>query len=51
VQRAIDYDPQPPWGGIDYDRIPRFPRALRSAIGLLAPAITAKPKRLTRTSG
>jgi transcriptional regulator GlxA family with amidase domain len=29
VQRAIDYDPQPPWGGIDYDRIPRFPRALR----------------------
>ena len=49
VQRAIDYDPQPPWGGIDYDRIPRFPRALRGAIGLLAPAIAAKPKRLTRT--
>jgi transcriptional regulator GlxA family with amidase domain len=48
VQRAIDYDPQPPWGGIDYDHIPRFPRALRGAIGLLAPAITAKPKRLTR---
>ena len=48
VQRAIDYDPQPPWGGIDYDRIPRFPRALRRAIGLLAPAIAAKPKRLTR---
>ncbi|HEY6746489.1 MAG TPA: DJ-1/PfpI family protein [Mycobacteriales bacterium] len=48
VQRAIDYDPQPPWGGIDYDRIPRFPRTLRGAIGLLAPAITAKPKRLTR---
>ena len=48
VQRAIDYDPQPPWGGIDYDRIPRLPRALRGAIGLLAPAIAAKPKRLTR---
>jgi transcriptional regulator GlxA family with amidase domain len=48
VQRAIDYDPRPPWGGIDYDRIPRFPRALRGAIGLLAPAIAAKPKRLTR---
>ena len=48
VQRAIDYDPQPPWGGIDYDRIPRFPRALRGAIGLLAPAIAAKPKRLAR---
>jgi transcriptional regulator GlxA family with amidase domain len=48
VQRAIDYDPQPPWGGIDYAHIPRFPRALRGAIGLLAPAIAAKPKRLAR---
>jgi transcriptional regulator GlxA family with amidase domain len=48
VQRAIDYDPQPPWGGIDYDHIPRLPRALRGAIGLLAPAIAAKPKRLAR---
>src|SRR3954447_24398997 len=51
VQRAIDYDPQPPWGGIDYDHIPRFPRALRGAIGLLAPAIAAKPKRLARAGG
>jgi transcriptional regulator GlxA family with amidase domain len=48
VQRAIDYDPQPPWGGIDYAHIPRFPRAVRGAIGLLAPAIAAKPKRLAR---
>src|SRR5215218_9123758 len=48
VQRAIDYDPQPPWGGIDYDRIPRFPRVLRGALGLLAPVIAAKPKRLAR---
>ena len=37
-----------PGGGIDYDRIPRFPRALRGAIGLLAPTIAAKPKRLAR---
>jgi transcriptional regulator GlxA family with amidase domain len=49
VQRAIDYDPQPPWGGIDYAQIPRFPRALRGGIGLLAPVVAAKPKRLTRT--
>jgi transcriptional regulator GlxA family with amidase domain len=48
VQRAIDYDPQPPWGGIDYARIPPLPRAMRGAIGLLAPAIAAKPKRLAR---
>jgi transcriptional regulator GlxA family with amidase domain len=48
VQRAIDYDPQPPWGGIDYDRIPRLPRALRGAFGLAAPLVTARPRRLTR---
>ena len=48
VQRAIDYDPQPPWGGIDYAHIPRFPRALRGAIGLTAPVIAARSKRLTR---
>jgi transcriptional regulator GlxA family with amidase domain len=48
VQRAIDYDPQPPWGGIDYAHIPRSSRALRGTIGLLAPAIAAKPKRLAR---
>ncbi|MGY1672925.1 DJ-1/PfpI family protein [Geodermatophilus sp. SYSU D00710] len=48
VQRAVDYDPQPPWGGIDYARIPRFPRALRGAIGLTAPVVTARPRRLTR---
>jgi putative intracellular protease/amidase len=48
VQRAIDYDPQPPWGGIDYDHIARFPRALRGVIGLLGAAIAAKPRRLAR---
>jgi transcriptional regulator GlxA family with amidase domain len=48
VQRAIDYDPRPPWGGIDYDRIPPLSRAIRGAIGLGAPAIAARCKRLTR---
>ncbi len=48
VQRAIDYDPQPPWGGIDYDHIPRFPRAVRGALGVTAPLVTARPKRLTQ---
>jgi transcriptional regulator GlxA family with amidase domain len=48
VQRAIDYDPQPPWGGIDYAHIPPLPRAIRGAIGLTAPAIAARSKRLTR---
>jgi transcriptional regulator GlxA family with amidase domain len=48
VQRAIDYDPQPPWGGIDYANIPPLPRALRGAISLLGPVVAAKPKRLAR---
>jgi len=48
VQLAIDYDPKPPYGGIDYAQIPPLPRAMRGAIGLLAPAIAARPKRLTR---
>jgi transcriptional regulator GlxA family with amidase domain len=48
VQRALDYDPQPPFGGIDYGHIAPLPRAMRGAIGLAAPAIAAKSKRLTR---
>jgi transcriptional regulator GlxA family with amidase domain len=48
VQRAIDYDPQPPWGGIDYADIPRFSRALRGAIGLTAPVVAGRARRLTR---
>jgi transcriptional regulator GlxA family with amidase domain len=48
VQRAVDYDPQPPWGGIDYAAIPRFPRALRGAIGLTAPGVAGRARRLTR---
>ena len=49
VQRAVDYDPQPPFGGIDWAHIPPLPRAMRGAIGAAAPVIAARPKRLTRT--
>ena len=48
VQLALDYDPQPPFGGIDWTHVPRAPRAMRAALTALAPAIAAKPKRLTR---
>ncbi|MGY1680118.1 DJ-1/PfpI family protein [Geodermatophilus sp. SYSU D01176] len=48
VQLAIDYDPQPPYGGIDYAHIPLVPRVMRGAIGLLAPAVAARPKRMAR---
>lgn len=48
VQLWLDYDPQPPFGGIDYNHLPALPRVLRAAHTLAAPFITAKPKRLSR---
>jgi transcriptional regulator GlxA family with amidase domain len=49
VQLALDYDPQPPFGGIDWDHVPLAPRLLRRGIRIAAPFITAKPKRMTRS--
>jgi transcriptional regulator GlxA family with amidase domain len=49
VQLAIDYDPQPPFGPIDWAQVGRLPRLVRGGIGLAAPVIVAKPKRLTRS--
>jgi transcriptional regulator GlxA family with amidase domain len=48
VQLAIDYDPLPPFGGIDWEHLGLRPRAVQSAIGLAAPVITARSKRLTK---
>ncbi|MEX5720771.1 FAD-dependent oxidoreductase [Geodermatophilus maliterrae] len=48
VQLAIDYDPHPPYGGIDCAHIPPLPRAVRRAISLAAPVVVARPERLTR---
>lgn len=48
VQLALDYDPRPPFGGIDWARVGLLPRAMRGGIGLVAPVIAARPKRLTR---
>ena len=49
VQRALDYDPRPPFGPIDWAHIPLLPRLMRSAIGMVGPIIAAKPKRLARS--
>ena len=49
VQLAIDYDPQPPFGRIDWAHPGFLPRALRGGISLAAPVIAAKPKWLTRS--
>ncbi len=49
VQLALDYDPQPPFGPIDWARVPLPPRLLRGGISLAAPVLAAKPKRLTKS--
>jgi transcriptional regulator GlxA family with amidase domain len=49
VQLAMDYDPQPPFGRIDWAHVTLLPRVMRGGISLAAPLITAKPKRLTRS--
>jgi transcriptional regulator GlxA family with amidase domain len=48
VQLWLDYDPQPPFGGIDYDDMGLTLRAGQAWVSLTAPLLTARPKRLTR---
>jgi transcriptional regulator GlxA family with amidase domain len=48
VQWLIQYDPQPPFGGIDYKHMKLFPRLLRGMFSLMAPFYTRKARRLTR---
>jgi transcriptional regulator GlxA family with amidase domain len=48
VQLALDYDPRPPFGGIDWANVALAPRLARGAIGLAAPFLAARPKRMTR---
>jgi transcriptional regulator GlxA family with amidase domain len=46
VQLAMDYDPQPPFGPIDWEHPGLLPRLFRGGISLAAPVIAAGPKRL-----
>jgi len=48
VQWLIQYDPQPPFGGIDYGHMKLLPRLLRSMNSLRSPFYTGKARRLTR---
>jgi transcriptional regulator GlxA family with amidase domain len=48
VQYRLGYDPEPPFGGIDYEHIGGQLGAWRAGVNLAAPVIAAKPKRLTR---
>jgi transcriptional regulator GlxA family with amidase domain len=46
VQMAVHYDPQPPFGNIDYDHLPGSMKMVRALTGLLAPVYTRKPRQL-----
>ena len=48
IQLAIDYDPKPPFGPIDWGGVALLPRLMRAGIRVAAPVLTAKPKRLAR---
>ncbi|OLB60513.1 MAG: hypothetical protein AUH94_07565 [Ktedonobacter sp. 13_2_20CM_2_54_8] len=48
VQWLIQYDPQPPFGGIDYQHMKLFPRVIRGMSSLRAPLYTRKPHQLIR---
>ena len=48
VQYRLGYDPEPPFGGIDYEHIGLQLGAARTGVSLAAPMIAAKPKRLAR---
>lgn len=48
VQWLIQYDPQPPFGGIDYQHMKLLPRLYRGVSSLMAPFYTGKARRLTR---
>ncbi len=46
VQRMVHYDPNPPFGGIDYTKLPTPFKILRTIMGVQAPFYTHKPKRM-----
>ena len=48
VQLWLDYDPQPPFGRLDYDDMGLTLRTGRAWVSLTAPLLTARPKSLTR---
>jgi transcriptional regulator GlxA family with amidase domain len=48
VQYRLGYDPEPPFGGIDYEHIGGQLGVWRAGVSLAAPVIAAKPKRLTK---
>ena len=48
VQHRLGYDPESPFGGLDYEHIGGQLGVWRAGVSLAAPVIAAKPKRPTR---
>lgn len=48
AQFAVHYDPAPPFGGIDYDRLPAAFKLLQTAMRVQVPFYTRKPKQMLR---
>jgi hypothetical protein len=48
VQWMIQYDPQPPFGGIDYRHFPLEARRMRLQSNRRADSYTREPRRLTK---
>ena len=51
VQLELQYDPQPPFGRIDWDHLSPVLRGIRLAYSLRAPFVAARPRRMTRSAG
>ena len=51
VQYRLGYDPEPPFGGIDYEHIGGQLGVWRASVSLAAPVIAARSKRLSRLAG
>jgi hypothetical protein len=48
IQQRIDYDPQPPFGHIDWNQTRFYTSVPRATLRLSAPLLTFQPKRLLR---
>lgn len=51
VQLDIEYDPEPPLGGIDLERLGALPGAIRAGVSVSAPLLARGPKRLSKQAG
>ena len=50
MQRSVGYNPQPPFGCMDYDHLEAVSATARAGSSRAAPLLAAGPKRLTRQS-